>query len=97
MGWDGMGRDVRKKVEDALPDEQVDVPIELPLLCHMVHLKRLLHKLDKREHADYCTIRHLHNGGHLRPNWCGGSQLAKRHIQYLDGDSCVKTNKWDGG
>ena len=31
--------DVQKEIEDALPDEQGHVLIELPLLCHVVHLK----------------------------------------------------------
>ena len=41
-------------------------------------------------------MRHLHNGGHLRPNGHGGFQFAKRNVQYLDGGRFVVASEWHG-
>ena len=54
-----MRRDVHKKVEDALPDEQVHIVTELPLPCHAVHLTRPPHELDDRKDEHHCTMRDL--------------------------------------
>ena len=63
-GWD---KDVHKEIEDTLPDEQGHVLVELPLLCNMVHLKRLPHELSDHEDAHCCTMRDLQNEGHFWP------------------------------
>ena len=53
-----MRRHVHKEVEDALLEEQVDVPIELPppRTCRAMHLKRLPGKFDDREEARRCAM-----------------------------------------
>ena len=53
-----MRRHVHKEVEDALLEEQVHVPIELPppRTCRAMHLKRLPGKFDDREEARRCAM-----------------------------------------
>ena len=54
-----MRQDVHEKVEDALLDEQVHVPIGLPPPCHAARLKQHPDELDDREDAHRCTMRDL--------------------------------------
>ena len=65
-----MDADARNEIEDPLLGHQPHVAVELPLFCHSVHLKRLLHGLDDREDARCSTEYALCNASHFYPNEC---------------------------
>ena len=67
MGRVGTGN-LPAEIEDSFSDEQLHVPIELPLLIHTVHLKPLSHELRNHENAHRCTKRDLRYGCHVCPN-----------------------------
>ena len=65
-----MDVDAHNEIKDPLLGHQPHVAVELPLFCHLVHLKRLPHELDDREDAHCSTEYDLYDNRHFCPNEC---------------------------
>lgn len=55
------GKDVRKKVEQAIPREDLHVATQLESLCRSVHLNRVPGKPNDDEQTHQCAERDLHS------------------------------------
>ena len=89
VGEEREGSDIRKKVDHAIPSEEVHVTVQVEILCCFVHLMCLSDKLDNDEQRHECTECNLNSAYDLGQNGGTDSLHAKRKVKHLTGNSYV--------